>query len=106
MQTNEILNAPPAVPVAGDASQHPTTPAPSAVPSAEPSSTGVLITEQQVMFSTAAAAGSRRENRRVAVLGRLFATSTAESRSRRQPSPQRRRYYIECARMAREMERL
>jgi hypothetical protein len=106
MPTNEILNAPPAAPIARRAAEHLRTPTPSAGPSAEASSTEVLITEQQVMFSTAAAAGSRRENRRVAVLGRLFATSTAESRSRRQPSPQRRRYYIECARMAREMERL
>jgi hypothetical protein len=104
MQTNEILNTPPAAPVAGDATEHPTTPTPSAVPSAEASSTEVLITEQQVMFSTAAA--SRRENRLVAALGRVFATSTAESRSRRQQGLQRRMYYIERGRMAREMERL
>jgi hypothetical protein len=58
------------------------------------------------MFSTAAAAASRRENRLVAVLGRVFATSTAESRSRRQQGLQRRMYYIERARMAREMDRL
>jgi hypothetical protein len=75
------------------------------VPSAETSSTEVLITEQQVMFGTAAAAAPRRENRLVAILGRVFATSTAESRPRRQ-SPPRRMYYIERARMAREMERL
>jgi hypothetical protein len=106
METNEILNAPPAAPIAGDATDHPTTPTPSAVPSAEASSTEVLITEQQVMFSTAAAAASRRENRFVAVLGWVFATSTAESRPRRQQSQQRRMYYIESARMAREMDRL
>jgi hypothetical protein len=106
MHTNEIVNAPPAAPIAGDATEHPITPTPSAVPSAEASSTEVLITEQQVMFSTAAAAGARPENRLVAFLGRVFATSTAESRSRRQQSPQRRMYYIESARMAREMDRL
>jgi len=106
MQTSEILNAPPAAPIAGDATEHPTTPTPSAVPSAEASSTEVLITEQQVMFSTAAAAASRRENRLVALLGRVFATSTAESRPRQQQSVPRRMYYIERARMAREMERL
>ena len=106
MQTNEILNAPPAAPVAGDAAEYPITLTPSAVASAEAASTEVLITEQQVMFSTAAAAASRRPNRLMAVLGRVFATSTAESRSQRQPSPPRRMYYIESARMAREMERL
>jgi hypothetical protein len=106
MQTNEILNAPPAVPIAVDAAEHPTAPTPSAAPSAEASSTEVLITEQQVMFSTAAAAGSRRENRLVAILARVFATSTAESRPRRQESQPRRMYYIERGRMGREMERL
>ena len=107
MQTNEILNAPPAVPVAGDASQHPTTPAPSAVPSAEPSSTGVLITEQQVMFGTAVAAASRRKKSRfVAILARAFAASTTESRPRSQQSQPRRMYYIERGRMGREMERV
>jgi hypothetical protein len=109
MQTDEILNAPPAVSVAGDAPEHPTTAAPSAVPSVEPSSTEVLITEQQVMFSTAAALASRRGNRFAAIVGRLFATSTAESREsrpRRQQSQPRRTYYIERGRMAREMERL
>jgi len=110
MQTNEILHAPPAAPVAGDAAEHPTDLTPSAVPSAEASCTEVLITEQQVMFSTAAAAASRPENRLVAVLRRVFATSTAESRAesrlRRQQNLQRRMYYIEDARMAREMARL
>jgi len=106
MKTTEILNTPPTAPIAGDATDHLTTPTPSARSSAEASSTEVLITEQQVMFSTAAAAASRRENRLVAVLGRVFATSTAESRPRRQQSLQRRMYYIERARMAREMERL
>jgi len=106
MEINEILNAPPAAPIAGDATEHPTTPTPSAVPSAEAFSTEVLITEQQVMFSTAAATVSRRESRFVAVLSRVFATSTAESRPRRQQSQQRRMYYIESARMAREMDRL
>jgi len=103
MTTSETLNAPPADPIAADATEHPTTPSPSAVPSAEPSSTEILITEQHVMFGTAAAAAPRRENRLVAILGRVFATSTAESRPRRQQS---RMYYLERARMGREMERL
>jgi hypothetical protein len=106
METSEILNSPPAPHLAGDATENPTPPTPSAVPSAEASSAEVLITEQQVMFSTAAAAASRPENRLVAALGRVFATSTAESRSRRQQSQPRRMYYIERARMGREMDRL
>jgi hypothetical protein len=106
METSEILNAPPADPIAVDATALPTTPTPWDVPSAEASSTEVLITEQQVMFSTAAAAAPRPENRLVALLSRVFATPAAESRSRRQQSLQRRMYYIECARMGREMDRL
>jgi hypothetical protein len=106
METSEILNAPAADPIAVDANEHPTTPTPSAVPSVEASPTEVLITEQQVMFSTAAAAAPLPENRLVALLGRVFATSAVESRSRRQQSLQRRMYYIECARMGREMDRL
>jgi hypothetical protein len=106
MQTNEILSAPPAAPVARGAAEHPTDLTPSAAPYAEPASTEVLITEQQVMFSTAAAAASRRENRLVALLRQVFVASTEESRSHRNQSLQRRMYYIESARMAREMGRL
>jgi hypothetical protein len=106
MQTSEILNTPPAPPAARDAAERPTGLTPSAMPSAEASSTEVLITEQQVMFGTAVAAASRRENRLVTFLQRILATSTDESRSRRQQSVQRRMYYIDDARMAREMERL
>ncbi len=81
---------------------------PSAAPSVEVSSTEVLITEQEMVFSTAAAVGVRRENigrRLAAIVRRLFATSTDASRPRR-------RYYLpryeflEHARMAREMGRL
>jgi hypothetical protein len=103
METTEILTAPATVPAAVDATENPT---PSVRSSAEPSCAEVLITEQQVRFSTAAAAASRRDNRLMAVLARVFATSTAESRSRRQQNLQRRMYYVESARMEREMERL
>lgn len=106
METSEILSSPPAPPVAGDATENPTPSAPSALPSAEASPAEVVITEQQVMLSTAAAAASRPENRLVAALGRFFATSTAAPRSRRQQSQPRRMYYIERARMGREMDRL
>ncbi len=107
MDTTEILNSPPPPPVvAGDATETPSSTAPSAVPQAKRSSTEVLVTEQQVMFGTAVAAASRPKNRLMAVLGWIFATSTTETRSRRQHDVQRHMYYLERGRMAREMERL
>jgi len=81
---------------------------PPAAPSVEVSSTEVLITTQQVLFSTAAAVGGRRENigeRLVATMRRMFATSADPSRPRPEYYP--RRYgFLENALMAREMERL
>ena len=107
MKTSETLNSPPLLPVTGGVTQNPTPMTSSAVPLAKPSPAEVLITEQQVMFGTAAAAVSRPKNRLMAALGRLFATSTTETRSPRQHRDvQRRMYYIESARMAREMDRL
>jgi hypothetical protein len=106
MTTSETLNAPPPPPLVEHATESPRPTTPSAVPPAEPSSAEVLITEQQVMFGTAAAAASRPKNRLMAALGRVFATSTTETRSRRQHDVPRRMYYIESARMGREMDRL
>jgi hypothetical protein len=79
-----------------------------ATPPAEAASTEVLISTQTVLFGTAAAQQTRRENirRRLATAMRhLFSTSTDESR------PQQRHYpveygFLQDARMAREMERL
>lgn len=105
METSETLSSPPPLPLA-NATENATPTTRSAVPPAKPSSAEVLITEQQVMFGTAAAAGLRPENRLMAALGRVFASSTTETRSQRQHSVQRRMYYIESARMAREMDRL
>jgi hypothetical protein len=81
---------------------------PLAAPSVEAPSTEVLIPTQQVVFSTAAAVGVRRESigsRLVAIMQRVFATSTdpSQPRSRYQP---KRYAYLEDALMAREMERL
>lgn len=75
------------------------------------SSTGVLITTQQVLLSTAAAVGVPRENagaRLVATVRHMFATPTKTSRPSRQGTRyQPKRYaYIENAAMARAMERL
>lgn len=65
----------------------------------------VLITEAEVAFRTAAAAGVRRKERRW--LGRVsrVAGMTKGSRGARRPI-QTRAAYLEPARMAREMERL
>jgi hypothetical protein len=84
METSGVQNLPPAPPVTPDATESP-------VPEAQASSAEVLITEQQVMFSTAVAAASRPENRLLAAPARGVA---------------RRMYYLECARMGREMDRL
>jgi hypothetical protein len=81
---------------------------PSAAPSVEVSSNEVLITTQQVAFSTAAAVGVRRESigaRLVASVRQWFAASADESRPRPQPYP-KRYTYLENALMGREMERL
>ncbi|MDI3314657.1 MAG: hypothetical protein QJR12_10405 [Mycobacterium sp.] len=72
------------------------------------SSTEVLLSEQQVVFSTAAASGVHRENvvrRLVAIARRRFAPSTDGSRARPRYYPGRGEFY-EDARMAREMDRL
>ena len=106
METSETLSSPPLPLVAGDATETQTPTTPSAEPQAKPSSDEVLITEQQVMFGTAVAAASRHQNRLVAALGRVFATSTTQTRSPRQHDVPRRMYYIEGARMGREMDRL
>ena len=87
-------------------------PAPQPLPTApspvDAASTEVLIPTQQVLFSTAAAAGVRRENagsRLVGIVRRMFATSTEAARPRSQYYA-RRYAYIENAAMARAMERL
>jgi hypothetical protein len=103
--SDDTLSSPAPLPLE-DATENATPTTRSAVPPAKPSSDEVLITEQQVMFSTAAAAGLRPENRLMAVLGRVFASSTTERRSRREHTVQRRMYYIESSRMEREMDRL
>jgi hypothetical protein len=106
MTTSESLKSPPSAPALGHAIENARPTTPSAVPQAKPSSAEVLITEQQVMFGTAAAAASRPKNRLMAALGRVFATSPTETRSPRHHDVPRRMYYIDSARMAREMDRL
>jgi hypothetical protein len=83
-----------------------------AAPSVGASSSEVLITERQVLFSTAAARGVRREGtggRFGAILRRFFRTSLDDSLddSRPRAHDEPKRYaYLEDALMAREMARL
>jgi len=71
--------------------------------------TEVLVTEQELVFATAAAVplpGKRIGHRFVAMVRALLAGLTFPSRPRRRPSTPSRLYYLERARMGREMERL
>jgi hypothetical protein len=81
---------------------------PAAAPAVEAPSTEVLIPTRQVVFSTAVAIGARRENagrRLVAIMRRMFASSTDASHP--QPHYEPKRYaFLESALMAREMDRL
>ena len=72
----------------------------------QPFDKAVLITEAQVVLSTAAATGVRRKDRRwVALLRRIFLRAPRASRSKRRPY-RPRMAYLEHSLMAREMERL
>jgi hypothetical protein len=79
---------------------------PSAAPSVEVSSNEVLITTQQVAFSTAAAVGVRRESIGARLVANVRQWLAAPADAPR-PQPYPKRYtYLENALMAREMERL
>lgn len=103
-----MFDSPASPATTADAVEEPVPPPPPAAPSVEQSSTEVLITEQEVVFSTAAAVGVRRENigrRLVAFARRLFATSTDASRPRPRHHPKRYEFLVHAL-MAREMDRL
>jgi hypothetical protein len=103
-----MLNSPTRLASTTDLVDEPISQPQSDAPSIETPSTEVLITTQEVAFSTAAAVGVQRENivrRFVAIMRRVFATSTDASRPRPRYEP-RRYAYLENALMAREMERL
>jgi hypothetical protein len=107
-KVNEMLLSATGLPTTTDPVDEFTPQPPSAAPSVEVSSTEVLITTQQVAFSTAAAVGVRRESigaRLATSMRRAFATSADTSRPRPQSYP-KRYSYLENALMAREMERL
>jgi hypothetical protein len=103
-----MSDSPTAPATTADAVDEPVPQPPSAAPSVEVSSTEVVITAQEVVFSTAAAVGVHRKNigrRLAAMMRRLFATSTDASRPRRRYYPPRYDF-LEHALMAREMDRL
>jgi hypothetical protein len=107
-KVNEMLLSATGLPTTTDPVDESMPQPPSAAPSVEVSSAEVLITTQQVAFSTAAAAGVRRDSigaRLVASMRRVFATSVDASRPRPKAYP-KRYAYLENALMAREMERL
>ena len=77
-----------------------------AVEASSTESTEVLITQQEVIFSTAAVVGLRREKvsrRLAAIMRRMFAISPHASRPQHCP---KRYEFLERALMARELERL
>jgi hypothetical protein len=97
-----------ASPSTADAPYEPIPQPPSAAPSVDPSSTEVLITEQEVLFGTAAAVLPQREGitrRFAASIGRMFAVSARPSQPRRRDYP-RRYEFLERSLMGREMDRL
>jgi hypothetical protein len=82
--------------------------APKPQPPSTASSTQVLISTQEVLFSTAAAAGLRRQSvggRLVAMMRHMFANPADASSPRPQYEP-KHYAFIENALMAREMGRL
>jgi hypothetical protein len=103
-----MLNSPTRLASTTDLVDEPMPQPQSDAPWIEAPSTEVLITTQEVAFSTAAAVGVQRENivrRFVVIMRRVFAASTDASRPRPQYEP-KRYAYLENALMAREMERL
>jgi hypothetical protein len=88
-----------------DALDEPLPQARAAVPPVEVGAAEVLITEQEVVFSTAAAVAPQRQGagpRLLASLWRVLAGSTNASHRRPYSPP----YYLECARLSREIDRL
>lgn len=91
-----------------DASYEPILRAPSVAPADAAASAEVLITEQEVLFGTAAALPARRESiarRFVALMRRMFAVSAHASGPPRRDAPKRYEF-LQRALMGREMDRL
>jgi hypothetical protein len=105
-ETNEMLYSRTPSASTADARQVPIPRPTSPAPADEAASTEVLITEHEVLFSTAAAMPARRESisrRFVASLRRIFSVSAQSSRPQRGDYPNRYEF-LERALMAREMD--
>jgi hypothetical protein len=91
-----------------DTSREPVAQPPSPAPPDAAASTEILITEQEVLFGTAAAVPARRESisrRFFASMKRIFAVSADASRPKRGDYPKRYEF-LERALMGREMDKL
>jgi hypothetical protein len=105
MEVCEVQEQPRASAATSDAVDEQLPQAPAAAPSIAMPATDVLITEQEVVFSTAAAVAPHRQgagHRLLASLWRVLAGWTNASHRRPHSPP----YYLERARMSREIDRL
>jgi hypothetical protein len=105
MEVCEMQEQPGASATTSDAVDEPLSEAPAAAPSIEVSTPEVLITEEEVAFSTTAAVTPQRQwagNRLLAGLWRALAGWTNASHRHPYSPP----YYLERARLSREIDRL
>jgi hypothetical protein len=105
MEVCEVLEQPRVSAATPDAVDEQLPQAPAAAPSIEMPATDVFITQQEVVFSTAAAVAPQRQgagHRLLASLWRVLAGWTNASHRRPYSPP----YYLERARMSREIDRL
>jgi hypothetical protein len=105
MEVREVQEQPRASATTSDAVDKQLPQAPAAAPSIEKPSTDALITEQEVVFSTAAAGAPQRQGADHRLLARLWRVleGWTNASHRRPYSPP---YYLERARMSREIDRL
>jgi hypothetical protein len=104
-EASEMSDLPTVTDLALEAIEDPVPQTQSVAPSDEVSSPELLITEQEVVFGTAAAVPLQRGKIGRRLVAMLFAMSAAASRPRARHYP-RRADYLERALMAREMDRL
>ena len=105
MEVCEVQEQPRASATTSDTVDEQLPQAPAAAPSIEKPSTDALITEQEVVFSTVAAGAPQRQGADHRLLARLWRVleGWTNASHRRPYSPP---YYLERARMSREIDRL